>query len=80
MDPVLEKDQTTIVWHPISCRPENGSYILIKCVDESGRVVCEPAAYEDERFLYFYDRDTWGEINEDIILGWSYYPYDDRLE
>lgn len=67
-----------IIWQPIASPPQDGSYILIKCINESGQVVSEPAAYEGGRFLYIYDRDTWGEINRDLILGWSYYPYDDR--
>lgn len=75
---MLSENQTIITWRPPATRPEDGSYILLKCLDESGQVVCEGAAYEKGRFLYLYDRDCWGEINEAVILGWSYYPFDDR--
>ncbi len=75
----MEEDISIIQWRSIASRPENGSYILLKSIDESGRVVCDPCAYEGGKFIYLYDASTWGEINEDIILGWAYYPYDDRL-
>ena len=73
-----KEDISVIRWKPISTPPDNCSYILIKCLDEFGRVVCEPAAYEDNEFIYIYDRATWGEIRKEVILGWSYYPFDDR--
>ncbi len=76
----MSNDISVICWKDKGCRPEEGSYILLKCIDESGRVVCEPAAYENGIFIYFYNKDTWGEVNEDLILGWAYYPYDERGE
>ncbi len=76
----LGENQTRITWRPTSQRPEEASYVLLKCVDESGQVSCDPAAYENGKFVYVYDRETWGEVNEDIILGWSYYPYDEHDE
>lgn len=72
------EERSVIVWRGVSRRPEEGSYVLLKCVDESGRVVCDGAAYEGGKFLYVYDREAWGEINEELILGWSYYPFDER--
>ena len=73
-----KEDIYVIHWKPISTPPDNGSYILIKCLDEYGKIVCEPAAYEGGEFLYIYDRTTWGKIRREVILGWSYYPFDDR--
>lgn len=75
---MFSENQSIITWRPISQRPEDGSYILLKCLDESGQVVCESASYEKGNFLYIYDRTTWGEVNEDTILGWAYYPFDER--
>lgn len=72
------QDRTVIFWRQPELPPEEGSYILLKCLDENGRVVCESAAYEEGRFLYIYDRDTWGEVNREVILGWAYYPFDER--
>ncbi len=69
-------DQSLITWTKPDRRPEEASYVLVKCVNESGQVCCEACAYEGGKFIYIYDRDTWGELNEDLILGWSYYPYD----
>lgn len=75
---MLSGDRTIITWRPTAIRPEDGSYVLLKCRDESGQVVCEGAAYENGHFLYIYDRDCWGAVNEAVILGWSYYPFDGR--
>ena len=75
---MLSENQTIITWRPTVQRPEEESYVLLKCVDETGRIVCEGASYENGRFFYVYDKDSWGEINEKIILGWSYYPFDER--
>lgn len=72
------KPFSTIRWKAVSKPPEEGSYVLIQCLDEDGAVVCKPAAYEKGAFLYVYDRNTWGEIREEIILGWAYYPFDLR--
>ncbi len=69
---------SVIYWRSPKNRPYNASYILLKCLDEEGNIVCEYCAYENGRFMYIYNDDAWGEINEDIILGWSYLPFDDR--
>ncbi len=73
---MLRNDQTLLTWTAPAHRPEEGSYILVKCINESGQVCCEPCAYENGKFIYIYGRDSWGELNEALILGWSYYPYD----
>ncbi len=70
------KKFTIILWQPIEKRPENGRYVLLQCIDESGCLVCDYGSYENDRFLYIYDQHTWGEINESCILGWSYFPFD----
>ncbi len=69
---------SVIRWRSPKERPDNGSYILLKCLDEEENVVCEYCAYENGYFLYIYSDGAWGEINEDIILGWSYLPFDDH--
>ena len=76
----MSDDIFVIHWKSKDIRPEEGSYILLKCIDENGQVVCEPAAYENEMFLYIYSKDDWGEVNNGIILGWAYYPFDRRGE
>ncbi len=70
------REISVIHWKSPKVRPDNGSYVLLKCLDEEGTVVCEYCAYENGCFIYTYDGDTWGEINEDIIIGWSYLPFD----
>lgn len=69
---------SVIYWQSPKKRPDDGSYVLLKCLDEEGSVVCEYCAYENGRFIYIYNADTWGEISEDVILGWSYLPFDYR--
>jgi len=67
-----------IQWRPRKERPDNGSYILLKCLDESGSLSCEFCSYENGCFIYRYDNETWGEVNEAVILGWSYLPFDEH--
>ncbi len=74
----MPDDISVIYWNSKDIRPEEGSYILLKSLDENGQVICEPAAYENEMFIFIYSEDDWGEVNPDIILGWAYYPYDER--
>ncbi len=69
---------SVIHWRSRNERPDNGSYILLKCMDEEGNTVCEYCAYENGYFIYIYNDGTWGEVNEDIILGWSYLPFDNH--
>lgn len=79
MDFYHKREEFSVIhWKPICDPPEECSYILIQCLDENGNVVCEPASYEQGEFFYSYGRDSWGEIRKEIILGWSYYPFDDR--
>ena len=60
--------------------PEDGSYVLIKYLDTDGRTVCSgPACYEGKQFRDLFTDDLSLVINQAIILGWTYYPYDDRL-
>lgn len=65
---------------PVDGLPENGSYILIKFLDEDGKTVCScPASYEGGQFRDLQIEDLDLVINPAVILGWTYYPYDDRL-
>lgn len=71
-------DYSIIRWRPIVQPPDSGNYILLTRLNETGEITCEYAAYECGIFLYIYDQNTWGEINKNIILGWSYLPFDGR--
>ena len=73
-------DYSIIVWKSLEQPPEEVSYVLIKCMEEDGaEISCTVAAYEGGKFLYFYPDGDVREISKSSILGWSYYPYDDRL-
>lgn len=74
----VRKNISVIRWKPIQEPPEECSYVLIQCLDEYGKVVCEPAAYEQGEFSYIYSKGTWGNIRKELILGWYYYPFDER--
>ena len=74
----MPDDISVIHWKSKDIRPEDGSYILLKTLDENGQVICEPAAYENGMFIFVYSEDEWSEVNDDILLAWSYYPYDER--
>ena len=51
----------------------------MKVLGTDGRsVYCEHGAYENGQILnYFYDGD-WKVIDRRMVLGWSYYPFDNR--
>ncbi len=70
------REFTVICWKSVEERPENGRYVLLQCLDEYGGLSCDCAAYENGRFLHIYDQQSWGEVNEACILGWSYFPFD----
>lgn len=73
------EDFSIILWSPPKEPPELGSYILMKVLGTDGRsVYCEHGAYENCQFLnYFYGGD-WKVIDRRMVLGWSYYPFDNR--
>ena len=68
-----------IKWRSTKERPEEARYVLLQCRDEYGDLMCVNASYGNGCFLYTYDKNTWGEINEAVILGWSYYPFDNDM-
>ena len=70
------KKFTIIQWQPIEKRPEEGRYLLIQYIDPSGERACEYVSYENGYFIYTYPSGSWGEINEKVLLGWSYLPFD----
>lgn len=73
------EDFSIILWSPVDEPPEEASYILVKMLDNDGRtVVCTSAAYEGGQFFYFYSVEDSIPLDRRRILGWSYYPYDDR--
>ena len=75
------KNISLIHWvSPSGDMPDDCSYVLIKFLDTDGKTVCAcPASYEDGHFWDVYSDSTDTVINPNIILGWSYLPYDDRL-
>lgn len=78
--PALEngEDYFVIRWKPVSKRPANCSYALLKERDEELGVLCSFVSYEDGQFWYFGgDADT--PVDESRILGWDYLPYDHHL-
>ncbi len=77
MEKQRRHDFTILRWKTPEERPESGRYVLLQCLDESGDLSCDWAAYENGCFLHIYDRESWGEVNEAGILGWSYLPFDD---
>lgn len=66
---------SVIVWQPVTVRPEDASYVLLR-YREAGEIFPAPAAYERGKFSLL-SGDI--EIPESWIIGWSYYPDDDRL-
>lgn len=61
-------------------KPDDGSYVLIKFIDTDGKTICScPACYEGGQFRDLFSDDWSWVINPAVILGWSYYPYDDRI-
>ena len=73
-------DFSILLWrNPKEERPRNASYVLLKYRDDSGDIIPTEAAYENEQFLYYYRDGSEGVINEDVILGWDYFPYNETL-
>lgn len=75
------KDVSLIHWiSPSGDKPNDCSYVLVKFLDTDGKTLCAcPASYENGYFWDVYSDSTDTIINPDVILGWSYLPYDDRL-
>ena len=72
-------DFTVIRWTKPEDVPEEGSYLLIKENDPEEGVVCSQGAYEKGRYWYA-DPGVDTEISRSRIVGWSYLPYDIRLD
>ena len=68
-----------VVWSPPEETPELGSFLLLKLLDTDGSsILCEGGAYENGRYLN-YGRDGGScPLDQRMVLGWSYYPYDNR--
>ena len=60
-----------------AARGTEASDILVKYTDRTGGITASNAAYEKGRFRYFHPQGGGGAIDEDILPGWDYYPYDD---
>lgn len=70
---------TVILWTSPEEVPEEGSFLLLKLLDTDGSsILCEGGAYENGRYLN-YGRDGGScPLDQRMVLGWSYYPYDNR--
>lgn len=75
-----DEDFSILIWKkPQRERPREESYVLIKFKDEVAGITTSNAAYERGKFWYFYPQGGGGEINEKVILGWDYYPYNEEF-
>ena len=74
-----DEDYSIIRWKPVSHRPVNATYVLLKERDEEFGVTCWLATYERNRFRYFDYGDSKEAVDESRVLGWDYLPYEDHL-
>lgn len=73
-------DYFLLHWRPPTDTPEDGSYVLLKCLDTDGKTIDScPASYENGHFYDLLNSNADCVINPAIILGWTYYPYDERM-
>ncbi|MDY3015059.1 MAG: hypothetical protein SOR61_07765 [Evtepia sp.] len=73
-------DFSILIWRkPENERPRNASYVILKYRDDNGDIVTTETAYENGKFWYFYSDGSVGEVNEKVILGWDYFPYNEDL-
>ena len=75
-----DEDYFVVRWKPISCRPVNATYVLLKERDDEFGVVTWLANYENERFSYYGGGAYSDEVDESKILGWDYLPYDEHWD
>lgn len=77
MENCLE-EASIILWREVNDVPEEGSYILIKYLDPSLKMVlCLTGAYENGAFFELPGENDKA-LNKRYIIGWSYFPYDER--
>ena len=70
---------TIVVWSPPEETPELGSFLLLKLLDTDGSsILCEGGAYENGRYLNCGRDGGSCPLDQRMVLGWSYYPYDNR--
>lgn len=74
-----DEDYSVLYWKPVTQRPVNATYVLLKERDPEFGVMSSLASYEKNRFWYFGDWADKDPVNESRILGWDYLPYDDHL-
>lgn len=73
-------DFSILIWkHPQKTRPREASYVILKYRDGYGDTLSTEAAYEQGKFWYFYLDGSSREMNETVILGWDYFPYNEEL-
>ena len=70
---------TVILWTSPEEVPEEGSFLLLKLLDADGNsIICEGGAYENGRYLNYGWDGGPRPLDQRMVLGWSYYPYDNR--
>lgn len=70
---------TILLWTGPEQPPEEGSFLLLKLLDTDGSsILCEGGAYENGRYLNYAWDGTPCPLDQRMVLGWSYYPYDNR--
>jgi len=75
-----DEDYSIIRWKPITHRPVNATYVLLKERDEEFGVVTWLATYEKDKFWYFDYEKPESPVDESGILGWDYLPYEEHLD
>ncbi len=70
---------TVILWTSPEEVPEEGNFLLLKLLDADGSsIICEGGAYENGRYLNYGWDGGPRPLDQRMVLGWSYYPYDNR--
>ena len=73
-----DSDYSVVRWKPVTHRPVNNSYILLKERYIDTGVLCSFGSYEKNRFWHVIDLDNSIPADENEILGWDYLPYDEH--
>lgn len=68
---------TIIQWMPLSIRPENARYILIRYYDEElGEYTFGFGSFENGVYSLAGFDGNWTDIPERDVIGWSYPIYE----
>ena len=75
-----EKDYSILFWKHPSDHPREGSYVLLKQLDDAEGLICVNASYENGQFWYQCYSGECMEIKTESIRGWDYYPYNEASQ